>query len=311
MLFQPISIIKSQSVIQAQMVNSPIVALESTVISHGLPWPENLNLAIEMENIIRAENATPATIAVLNGKVYAGLQPEQLHTLATCQNSRKISLRDFGIALADRLSGGTTVAATLHIAERAGIYVFATGGIGGVHRNAPFDISADLPKLGSTPVIVVCAGAKSILDIPATLEYLETQGVPVVGYRTSSFPAFYSIDSGLKVDIQADSPEEVANIARHHWGLGLRSAILLVVPPPQDSAIPLNQMESIIQQALTDAEQAGIRGSKVTPFLLARVSELSTGESMKANLALLLNNAAVAAKISAHLVGERTDISNI
>jgi pseudouridine-5'-phosphate glycosidase len=301
----------SLEVIQAQQMGLPLVALESTVITHGLPWPHNLALAEDMEHVVRTEGAVPATIAVLDGQVRIGLTPAELHTLAEAKTSRKISLRDYGIATARGLSGGTTVAATLHAAHMAGIQVFATGGIGGVHRNAPFDISADLPQLGRTPLVVVCAGAKSILDLPATLETLETQGVPVVGYQTDAFPAFYATDSGLKVDIRAASPAEVAAIARAHWGLGLQSAVLVVVPPPAEAAIPSNTMETVIQQALADAASAGVKGNAVTPYLLARVAELTGGESMQANLALLLNNGRVAAAIARHLTGKPTAISTI
>jgi len=308
----------SLEVIQAQQMGLPLVALESTVITHGLPWPHNLALAEDMEHVVRTEGAVPATIAVLDGQVHIGLTPAELHTLAEAKTSRKISLRDYGIATARGLSGGTTVAATLHAAHMAGIQVFATGGIGGVHRNAPFvprmghfDISADLPQLGRTPLVVVCAGAKAILDLPATLEILETQGVPVVGYQTDAFPAFYATDSGLKVDIKAASPAEVAAIARAHWGLGLQSAVLVVVPPPAEAAIPSNTMETVIQQALADAASAGVKGNAVTPYLLARVSELTGGESMQANLALLLNNGRVAAAIARHLTGKPTAISTI
>ena len=298
-------------VLQSQQFGMPLVALESTVITHGLPWPENLDLALDMEKMVREEQAVPATIAVVDGVVQIGLQEEELRTLAEAKNMRKISLRDFGFAIARKLSGGTTVAATLYIAERVGIRVFATGGIGGVHRNAPFDISADLPQLGRSPLVVVCAGAKSILDLPATLEYLETQGVPVVGYQTDQFPAFYAIDSGLKVDVRADSPDEVAQIARAHWSTGLRSAILVVVPPPADVAIPSERIEMTILAALQEAEAQGVRGNAVTPFLLSQVSALSGGESMKANLALLLNNAQVAARIAKLLVEKTHTLSSI
>ena len=298
-------------VLQSQQFGMPLVALESTVITHGLPWPENFNLALDMEKMVREEQAVPATIAVMDGVVQIGLQEEELRTLAEAKNVRKISLRDFGIAITRKLIGGTTVAATLFVAEQVGIRVFATGGIGGVHRNAPFDVSADLPQLGRSPLVVVCAGAKSILDLPATLEYLETQGVPVVGYQTDQFPAFYAIDSGLQVDIKADSPEEVAQIARAHWSTGLRSAILVVVPPPADVAIPSERIEMTILAALQEAEAQGVRGNAVTPFLLSQVSALSGGESMKANLALLLNNAQVAARIAKYLVEKPHTLSSI
>lgn len=298
-------------VTQAQLLGVPVVALESTVITHGLPFPTNLSLAKDMEQVVRDEGAIPATIALIDGQVRIGITSDELHKLAESTLSRKISLRDFGIAAARKLSGGTTVAATLHAAHLAGIKVFATGGIGGVHRNTPFDISADLPQLGKTPLVVVCAGAKSILDLPATLEYLETQGIPVVGYQTDNFPAFYAVESDLKVDIRADSPEEVAAIALNHWNLGLKSAILLVVPPPTEVAMPAAQMEEVIQKALSEAEAAGVTGNKVTPFLLEHVAALTGGESMQANLALLLNNGRIAARVAKYLAEKPADISSI
>lgn len=278
-----------------------MVALESAVITHGLPRPENLNLARSLEQTVREEGATPATIGLLDGKVHIGLRPELLERLANEDGARKISRKDFGIALARGENGGTTVAATLIAAKLAGIRVFATGGIGGVHRNAPFDISADLPELSRSPLIVVCAGAKSILDLPATVEYLETAGVAVLGYRTDEFPAFYSAQSGLPVNVRVDTPQEVARIARLHWEMGLESAILVVQPPPPESALPVEQIESVIHQALQEAEENGISGAQVTPFLLDRVNRLSGGASMQANLALLRNNARLAAQIATAL----------
>lgn len=286
---------------EAKKAGKPIVALESTVITHGLPWPQNANLAAEMEQKVRAHGAIPATVALIAGQVHVGLTAEEVALLAQSKQVRKVSTRDFGAALAKRELGGTTVAATMFAAEQQGICVFATGGIGGVHREAPFDVSNDLVQLGRSPVIVVCAGAKSILDIPATIEYLETQGVPVVGWKTKQFPAFFSEDSGLPVEITAESAEEVAQIARAHWLVGLRGGILVVVPPPAEHAVPYKKMEKIIQKALQNARSEGIKGNKVTPYLLAKVSELSGGESLEANLALLLNNAGVAAQIACAL----------
>jgi pseudouridine-5'-phosphate glycosidase len=293
----------SSEVLQSQEMGLPIVALESAVITHGLPHPENLNLALDMEKAVRAEGAVPATIALIKGTVRAGLEEAEIRMLAEAAHTRKISLRDLGIAVAQELSGGTTVATSIFAAEVAGIKVFATGGIGGVHRNAAFDVSADLPQLGRSQVVVVCAGAKAILDLPATLEYLETQGVPVVGYQTDEFPAFYSRSSGLHVDIKADSAEDVAEIARAHWDLGLKSAILVVVPPPAEDAMSLEVVEKAIASALQEANKQGIHGAAITPFLLGRVSELSSGESLKTNLSLLLNNGRVAAKIAKRLAG--------
>lgn len=286
---------------RARKTGQPIVALESAVITHGLPWPTNLHLAHDLEETVRGNGAVPATIAVLDGQIRVGLSGSQLSDLAEARDSRKVSLRDLGAVVAQKGTGGTTVAATMFLAEKTGVKVFATGGIGGVHRNAPFDISADLQQLGRCPVMVVCSGAKSILDLPATLEYLETQGVPVIGYQTNAFPAFYALDSGLKVEIRADSPEEAVAIAEAHWKLGLSSGILVVVPPPVEETLPFEKMEEFIQEALKQAETGGIHGSALTPFLLSKVNELSGGESTRANLALLRNNARVSALIAAKM----------
>jgi len=288
----------SKNVIQAKEVGAPIVALESTVITHGLPRPENLILARELEAVVRENDAVPATMALLNGKINIGLTDQQLGKLANMKKTRKVSLRDFGITLASGLSGGTTVAATLFTAARAGIRVFATGGIGGVHRGTPFDVSADLLQLGKSPVLVVCAGAKAILDLHATHEVLETQGVPIIGFQTDELPAFYSSTSGLPVDFRVETPDEAAQIALKAWEAGLKSAVLLVVPPPPETAMPSDQMEVAIQAALEEASQEGIHGAATTPFLLSRVSELTGGHSLQANLELLKNNARVAAQVA-------------
>lgn len=298
MTLSPNTFSLSKDLITAQKLGAPVVALESAVITHGLPRPTNFELASDMEADVRAEGATPATVALLDGKIRVGLNGEQLQALANMDGTRKISIRDFGIALAEGLSGGTTVAATLFVAGQAGIRVFATGGIGGVHRGAPFDVSADLPQLGRSPVLVVCAGAKAILDLPATLEVLETQGVPVIGYQTDTLPAFYTRSSGLPVSYRVDSPEQAAEIAVRAWEAGLRSAVLLVVPPPAESALPEDEMERAIGAALAEAESRGIHGAATTPFLLGRVSELTGGESLRANLALLRNNARIAARVA-------------
>ncbi len=290
---------------RALSLNMPIVALESTVITHGLPKPDNLNLAADMETTVRNGGAIPATIGVLDGKVVIGLSEEGLCRLADAASPRKISVRDYGAAIAQKASGGTTVAATLFAASTAGIRVFATGGIGGVHRWPPHDVSADLPALSKYPAVVVCAGAKAILDLPATLEMLETLAVPVVGYQTDEFPAFYSRESGLKVTQRADTPEEVAALAQAHWALGLRSAILVVVPPPDSVALPREKVDAAIAQALEEAKRQNIRGQASTPFLLERVSQLTGRASLKANLALLKNNAAVAAQIARALYPAR------
>lgn len=295
----------SKETLLARQMGSPLVALESAVITHGLPYPENLNTAKQLEAVVRANGAMPATIALLSGKAHIGLSPAQLEDLAAMQETHKISLRDFGMAFARGWSGGTTVAATSFIAEQAGIKVFATGGIGGVHRGAPFDVSADLPQLAKTPLIVVCAGAKAILDLPATREVLETQGVAVIGFQTDEFPAFYTPHSGLSVDGRVESPEDVAQIALATWEAGLKSAVLLVVPPPEAEALSSEKMERAIQMALTEAEENHIHGAATTPFLLNRVSALTGGESMRANLALLENNAMVAAQVAAALANLR------
>jgi pseudouridylate synthase len=289
----------SSEVAQALKAQAPIVALESAVITHGLPYPKNLELARRMESEVRAEGAVPATTAVMDGKIRIGLNEAELERLGdTSTYARKISRRDYAAALARGEKGGTTVAGTLIAASAIGLKIFATGGIGGVHRDAPFDVSADLPELSRSPVVVVCAGAKSILDLPATLEYLETMGVPVIGYQTDEFPAFYSRQSGLPVTVSADNPSQVADIARKHWEMGLQSALLVVVPPPQESALQHSEIEGIIQQALQEAVQQHIHGAAMTPFLLSKVSELSGGTSLRANLDLLHNNARVAARIA-------------
>jgi pseudouridine-5'-phosphate glycosidase len=299
----PKSYILSPEIIQAQRLGWPIVALETAVVTHGLPRPHNLTLARELEAIVRGQGAAPATIGLIDGRIHVGLSDAELERLASGNNLRKISRRDFGIAMARKECGGTTVAGTLIAAHAAGLQVFATGGIGGVHRAAPFDVSADLEELGRSPLVVVCAGAKAILDLPATLEVLETKGVPVIGYQTEEFPAFYSTSSGLPVTARADSPAEVASIARAQWSAGIEAAVLVVVPPPAEFALPASEIEGTIQQALAEAAEKGIHGAAVTPFLLSRVSELSGGASMQANLAFLRNNARLAALIAQELAG--------
>jgi len=294
----PKSFALSKELIQARQIHAPVVALESAVITHGLPRPENLNLARGMEAVARENGALPATVALFEGKIHVGMSDRAVETLSNLDDVHKISLRDLALAIARGWSGGTTVAATLFAASQVGIKVFATGGIGGVHRGAPFDISADLQQLGKTPMIVVCAGAKSILDLPATREVLETQGVPVIGYQTDEFPAFYARESGLPVDQRVEIPGEVAQIAQAHWEAGLRTAILLVAPPPAESAMPAALIESVIETALEEAAAAGIHGSATTPFLLGRVSQLTQGDSLSANIALLRNNAKIAAQVA-------------
>ena len=294
----------SSEVGRAFSAGVPVVALESTVITHGLPYPQNLDLAQDMEREVRGEGAVPATIAVLDGIIHVGLNQVQLQTLATSQGMRKISTRDFADVLLKRESGGTTVAGTLVAAHAAGIKVFATGGIGGVHRLPVGDVSTDLSQLAQTPLIVVCAGAKAILDLGTTLEYLETWGVPVVGYQTDTFPAFYSRSSGFSVSARLETAEAVAKMARVHWDLGLKSALLVTVPPPGEVAMREESMQNAVNQALEELERKGLRGQEVTPFLLKRVSEISGGESLRANLGLLRNNARVAAQIARQLGSE-------
>lgn len=278
-----------------------VVALESAVITHGLPRPVNRELADELEMIIRENGITPATMALIDGTISVGITRDELFSLANNEQTVKVSCRMMGIAVAHKLSGGTTVAATLVAAHTAGIQVFATGGIGGVHRGQAFDISADLDELARRPVIVVCAGAKAILDLPATLEALETRGVPVLGYQTEDFPAFYSRSSGLKVDIKIDSPEQAADIARAHWEAGNHSALLVCNPLPEDQALDAEKINQVIEEAINEAETQGISGSALTPFLLDKVGKISKGESLQTNLALLRNNARLAARIAASM----------
>ncbi len=283
----------------------PVVALESTVITHGLPVPTNLELARNMEQIVTEGNALPATIAVLDGRVHVGLEEDELEKLATSRETHKISARDFGPAAAHRWDGGTTVAATLIACRMTGIRVFATGGIGGVHRGSNFDVSADLMELGRSQVIVVCAGAKSILDLSATLEVLETQGVPVIGYGVDEFPAFYSTTSGLRLESRVETPEEVALVAKAHWMSGLKSAVLVVAPPPPVDAISPQVVEAWITRAEKEARQTGVHGNTVTPFLLSRLAEISGNSTLKTNLSLLKNNATIAAQIACALFPEK------
>ncbi len=294
----------SGEVERALTQRTPLVALESTVITHGLPYPVNLKLAQDMEGVIRENGATPATICIMDGKIQIGIDQSQMIRLASEKGLVKVSLRDFAPALNQTKNGGTTVAGTMFAASKVGMRVFATGGIGGVHRGnsqtaaATFDISTDLFALANIPMIVVCAGAKAILDLPATLEVMETLGIPVVGYQTEEFPAFYSSSSGLKTSFRVNTPQEVVDLAKTHWELGLKSAILVTVPPPEDVALPRDVVDQAIEQAMLEANANNIHGQRVTPFLLEKVSQYTGGASLKANLGLLLNNARVAALIS-------------
>jgi len=288
----------NQTIQTALRDGHPVVALESTVIAHGLPYPQNLEAALAIEAHVRQEGAVPATIAVRQGVLQVGLDRGDLEYLATADNVRKVSRRDLPLVVARREDGATTVAATMWIAHRAGIRVFATGGIGGVHRGHPQDVSADLAELARTPVVVVCSGAKEILDLPCTLEWLETWGVPVIGYGTDDLPAFYVRHSGLRIDARADSPADVAHIVAAQRSLGLESGLVVAVPIPEEAALNQEDMESIITEALAGANAQQITGKEITPFLLAYLHEHSQGETLRANVALLLNNAAVAAQIA-------------
>ena len=276
----------------------PVVALESTVIAHGLPRPQNLQTARRLQEAVRDGGATPATIAILDGKLSVGLDDDQIQFLANSPNIKKISTRDIAVAMAQGWNGATTVASTTWIAHRAGIKVFATGGIGGVHRGTLPDISADLPELARTPIIVVCSGAKIVLDLPATREWLETHAVTIVGYECDELPAFYSRNSGLRVDARADSPQHVADIYRAQRSLALESALLVVVPVPAQFEVPLEDLERVLTTALEDADWNEINGPALTPFLLAQMAERSGGATLRANIALLENNARVAAAIA-------------
>ena len=276
----------------------PIVALESTVISHGLPHPRNLDTAIRLEQIVREAGAIPATVAMFDGEIFAGLTEQQLELLATGENIRKLSRRDLAIAVAQKLNGATTVATTALIANRAGFNVFATGGIGGVHRGFDADVSADLPELARTPIIIVCSGAKAILDLPATREWLETHGVPVLGWKCDRFPAFYSAASDLDVDETVQDAAEVSRIADARRDLGLDSAILVTVPIPAEAEIESAEIESLIAAAMSEADTRGVTGKALTPFLLNELAQRSGGKTIEANIALLENNARVAAEIA-------------
>lgn len=289
-------------VTSALAAGRPVVALESTLISHGLAYPTNVEIARELEEIVRREGAVPATIAILDGRPRIGLEDVDLERLAQGTDIRKVSRRDIPVVIALRLDGATTVASTMYLAHLAGIQVFATGGIGGVHRGHPFDVSADLPELAQTPVIVVCAGAKSILDLPLTLEWLETHGVTVLGYGTDEFPAFYSRTSGLPVDARVDTPQDAARVWQAKQEVGLAGGLLVAVPVPSEAEFAASEAELAIEAALGAADAQGITGKEVTPFVLAEVARRTEGRSLRANLDLLRNNARVAGRIAGSLV---------
>ena len=282
----------------------PVVALESTIISHGMPYPKNVETALRVERTIRENGAVPATIAIIGGRLKAGLSESEIEYLGkTGRAVAKVSRRDLPVIVANHADGATTVATTMLIAHMAGISVFATGGIGGVHRGAEttMDISADLEELAQTPVMVVCAGAKSILDLGLTLEYLETKGVPVIGYGTDELPAFYTRKSGFSVDYRADSPEELAAMFRAQRDLGYRGGMLVTNPIPEQYAMDKEVIDAAIAQALRECGEKGVHGKETTPFLLARVVELTGGESLESNIRLVLNNAALAARTACEL----------
>ena len=295
----------SPEVAAARNAGLPVVALESTIISHGMPYPQNVQTAREVEQIIRDAGAVPATIAIIDGKICVGLNDAQLERLGTAQDAIKVSRRDLAYVLSQKLLGATTVAATMICAELAGIEVFVTGGIGGVHRGAEtsFDISADLQELANTNVAVVCAGVKSILDIGLTLEYLETHGVPVVSVGQPGFPAFFTRESGFKADFQLDTPEAQASFIRTKWQLGLDGGVVVSNPVPAESAMPKEEIDRITEQALGEAAQQGVTGKLVTPFLLARIKELTEGRSLATNIALVKHNALVGARLAVALNG--------
>ena len=275
-----------------------IVALESTVIAHGLPYPKNHETAQALESVVRELGVTPATIGIIDGQITVGLNRHEVELMATDKNIKKISTRDIPIAVAQRWNGATTVASTSWIAYRAGIRVFATGGIGGVHRGSLPDISADLPELAKTPIVVVCSGAKIVLDLPATREWLETNAVTVVGYQCDELPAFYSRQSGLPIDVRLDSPADVAKLFQTKLELGITSALLVTVPVPKGFEVPAGVLQSVLDEALAEAEIKAIGGRELTPFLLSYMAQRSEGATLKANIALLENNARVAAEIA-------------
>ncbi|MFN7927577.1 MAG: pseudouridine-5'-phosphate glycosidase [Blastocatellia bacterium] len=296
----------SPSIAQALMAGAGVVALESTVIAHGLPAPHNLELARACEAIVQEQGAHAATIGIVAGRTVVGLDDDQLQEMAARKDVAKVNLANLAQTLVEKKWGATTVAASLCLAHQAGLQVFATGGIGGVHRGASqsFDVSADLTALARFPVITVCAGAKAILDLPKTMEMLETLGVPVIGYQTDELPAFYSRTSGIQLDIRADAPSQVAALARTHWALGNTSAILVVAPVPATAEVPAAEIADVIEEALSAAAAQQIMGKAVTPFLLARIAQQTAGRSLQANLALLKNNARIAAEIAQALTAE-------
>jgi len=292
-----------EEVAEALSSKRPVVALESTIIAHGMPYPQNVETALQVEKVIRENGAIPATIACINGKIQVGLSSSQLEELATSKNVLKLSRRDLPIAISQKRIGATTVAATMIGAEMAGIKIFATGGIGGVHRGVELtgDVSADLQELGMTSVAVVSAGAKAILDIPRTLEYLETMGVPVLGFQSDFFGAFYSRSSGIPVEMRMDTPQEIADFLNAKWNLGLNGGVLISNPIPEEYEIPSSEIEPVILEAVAEANALDINGKRLTPFLLGKIKDVTAGRSLETNIQLVLNNARVAAQIASSL----------
>ena len=287
-------------VVKALEEGRPVVALESTIIAHGMPYPKNVETALAVEEVIRANGAVPATIGILSGRIKIGLTKEEIEYMAHAENVLKVSRRDLPLVISKKMDGATTVAGTMIAAHMAGIKLFVTGGIGGVHRGAgeSFDISADLEELKMTDVTVVCAGAKAILDIPATMEYLETAGVPVIAYGTDEIPAFYSRKSGVSAICRLDSPEEIGALISMKEELGLKGGVLVTCPIPEKDEIPAEEINVVIDKAIEEAEEKGIKGKESTPFLLSKVKDLTEGRSLEANIKLVLNNAEIGARIA-------------
>jgi pseudouridine-5'-phosphate glycosidase len=294
----------SKEVKEALDAGKPVVALESTIISHGMPYPQNVETALAVEDVIRKNGAVPATIAIIDGVIKVGLTPEEIEYLGTAKGVMKVSRRDFPVVMAKKMDGATTVAGTMMAAAMAGIKVFVTGGIGGVHRGAgeTHDISADLEELKQTNVTVVCAGVKSILDIPGTLEYLETKGVPVVTCGGDYFPAFYSRSSGIPAELREDDPQVIADMIKAKDELGLGGGMLVACPVPEEDEIPFEKMDGVIKEALKECEEQGVKGKRITPFLLSKVKDLTEGASLEANIKLVLHNADIGSKIACGLV---------
>ncbi len=299
-------IVMSQEVSEALKNKRAVVALESTIISHGMPYPENVKMALHVEKIIRREGAVPATIAILDGMIKVGLTEDEIEVLAQAQNVYKVGKRDFSYVLSKKLMGATTVSGTSLIASMSGIKVFATGGIGGVHRGATetFDISRDLEELAFVDICVICAGAKSILDLGLTLEYLETKGVEVIGYQTKELPAFYSRESGFEVNYQLDTPQEIADLLHAKWNLGLSGGVVVTNPIPKKYSMDSKKINDAIEKALIEANHTGIKGNEVTPFLLSKIKQITEGSSLKSNIELVYNNAKLAAQIAVEYAKE-------